>query len=357
MDLFGRPKTIGGRHEPQGAVPHAPAMPAPLPSLPDDPPGGPRRSPVAARHPGRATTFLDPQVLARIESLELLARTVVEGFLSGLHRSPHLGFSVDFAEHRPYLPGDDIRRIDWRLFARTDRFYLKEFEADTNTNVAVILDVSPSMRFGSRGLTKLDYGRYLAACLLWFSHRQRDRVGLVAFDDAIAAYVPCGATHLPAVLHTLERLGGNEAGGMRDASRRAGYERPFSTIAHEFRRRSIIIVISDLYDEPERVAAAVGHLRGRGNDLVVMHVLDPAEREFPYEEATSFRDLESGESMPVVPEGLRDQYRGLVAAHVDALRRLTREREIDYVLFDSSQPLDHALFAYLAHRERMQRVR
>ncbi|MGD8895518.1 MAG: DUF58 domain-containing protein, partial [Acidobacteriota bacterium] len=156
--------------------------------------------------------FLDPKVLARIENLELLARTVVEGFINGLHRSPYLGRSVDFAEHRAYMPGDDIRRIDWRLFARTDRYYVKEFEADSNSNFLVLLDVSRSMQFSSHGISKLDYGRYLAACLTHFAHKQRDRVGLVTFDEDVVDFVPPSAKHREAVLHALDRLEGGGRG-------------------------------------------------------------------------------------------------------------------------------------------------
>jgi uncharacterized protein (DUF58 family) len=321
-----------------------------------------------------ASSFLDPAVLTRLDDLELLARTVVEGFINGLHRSPHLGASVDFAEHRAYMPGDDIRRIDWKLFARTDRYYLKEFEADTNTNAAVLLDVSPSMRFGSGAVTKLAYARALAACLLWLSHRQRDRVGLVTFDEDVVDYVPCAAKHLNVALGVLGRivLGEPEAGSRQQSAtaRERGigsqlpassfpgvYDRAFTRIADEFRRRSILTVISDCYDEPERVATAVGRLRGRGSDVLVMHLLDRAELDLPYEDETSFEDLESGERLPVVAEQLRERYTALVGSHVTEMRRVMRERGFDYALVDSSRPLDHALFDYLASRERLARVR
>jgi uncharacterized protein (DUF58 family) len=319
-------------------------------------------------------TFLDPAVLARLDDLELLARTVVEGFITGLHRSPHLGASVDFAEHRPYMPGDDIRRIDWKLYARTDRYHLKEFEADTNTNLLVLLDVSPSMRFGSGAMTKLDYARRLAACLLWLSHRQRDRVGLATFDEDVVEYVPCAAKHRDVAMRVLGRLG--EAGvasvsaSGRASEAQAGapthththtphsvYDPPFLRIADELRRRGIVVVIGDFYDEPERVAEAVGRLRGRGNDVIVMHVLDRAELELPYDDETSFEDLESGERIPVVAERLRERYTAMIGAHIAELRRLMRERGFDYVLVDTARPLDQALLGYLAGRERLARVR
>src|SRR6187401_3841977 len=150
--------------------------------------------------------FVDPTVLARIGKLDLLARTVVDGFINGLHRAPYFGASIDFAEHRGYVPGDDIRRVDWKLYARTDRYYIKEYEADSNSNFAVLLDVSKSMGFGSRGMTKLDYGKMLAGCLTYLVHRQRDRVGFVAFDSDIVQHVPASAKHMDTVLHVLDRL-------------------------------------------------------------------------------------------------------------------------------------------------------
>lgn len=183
------------------------------------------------------TRFIDPAALARIGNLELVARWVVEGFLSGLHRSPHLGFSTDFAEHRQYVPGDDIRRIDWRVFARTERYYVKEYEADTNTNFMVLLDVSKSMQYGSGPLSKLEYAKYLAACLTYFSHRQRDRVGLISFDDDVRAFVPPSAKHLQQVLHELDRATPLGKGSLA---------RPLAKVAESQRRRGVMLVLSPI---------------------------------------------------------------------------------------------------------------
>lgn len=296
----------------------------------------------------RGAQFVDPKALARIQNLELLARTVVDGFINGLHRAPHLGFSLDFAEHRGYEPGDDLRRVDWRVFGRTDRFYVKQFEADSNSNCVVALDVSTSMRFGSRGITKLDYGRYLAASLVYFSHKQRDRVGLMTFDSEVVEYVPPSAKHLEFALFALDRIGDARPGSL------AG---PLLRMTERLRRRGIVAIISDLYDEPDAVAAAVKPLRFQGHDVVVFHVLDPAELEFPFDEAASFQDLESGDRMPIVPDALRDQYRALVRQHVETLGRLFKDSRIDYTLLDTSVPLDYALFRYLSTRERLSRVR
>jgi len=293
--------------------------------------------------------FIDPKVLARIGNLELVAKTVVEGFLNGLHRSPHLGASMDFAEHRAYMPGDDIRRIDWKLYARSDRYHIKEFEADTNTNFLVLLDVSSSMRYAGPGsIPKIDYARFLAASLTYFSHHQRDRVGMATFDQDVIEYVPPSAKHLNVVLHTLDRMKPGAKGEL---------EAPLRKISESIRRRSIVALISDLYHEPEQVLRAISHLKGKGNDLLVFHILDKAELEFPFDEASQFEDIESGERLPVIPQYLRVQYRTLIEQHINSLSQLLGRNRIDYSLFDTSKPLDDALFTYLSNRQRMMRVR
>ena len=297
----------------------------------------------------RAIPVLDPAVLARIANLELVARSVVEGFLSGLHRAPHLGVSLDFAEHRAYMPGDDIRRIDWKLYARTDRFFLKQFEADTNTDVVALVDASRSMGFGPTGVSKLEYAKMLAACLLFFSNRQRDRVGLVTFDEGVREFVPASAKHLQTALHSLDRLA--TAGG------NGPLQNPIATAASSMRKKGIRIIISDFYEEPEGVAKAIDLLRAGGSDVIMFHVLDRAERELPVDDAASFRDLETGDQIPVVPWQFRERYRSLVAAHIDALQQIARERRVDYTLLETTTPLDQALFAYLSHRQYTLRVR
>jgi uncharacterized protein (DUF58 family) len=294
------------------------------------------------------TQFLDPAVLGRIGNLELLARTVVDGFLTGLHRSPYLGFSMDFAEHRPYMPGDDIRRIDWRLFARTDRHYIKLFEADTNANFSVLLDLSASMSYGSHSLAKLDYARYLAACLTYFSSRQRDRVGLVTFDHEIVDFVPPSMKHLDTILHTLDRA---------EAGRRGHLAEPILRVTEMLGRKGILVVISDFYEEPDEVLGALGPLKARGHDVIVFQVMDPYELEFPFEAASGFEDLETGEQIPVIPGKLKDDYLAMVRAHLDTLERRFKDNQIDYTLLDTSRPLDMALFQYLLARERMSKVR
>lgn len=296
----------------------------------------------------KTSQFLDPKVLARIDNLDLLARTVVDGFINGLHHSPYFGLSVDFSEHRPYTPGDDIRRIDWRVFGRTDRFYVKEYEADTNANFSILFDISRSMDYTSHEVSKLNYGRYLAACLAYFSRQQRDRVGIVTFDTDIVDYVPASAKHLDIVLHTIDRISARQPGAL---------EAPLLKVAEMMRRRSILVLISDLYEDPDTVVRALSKLRHKGNDIIVFHVLDPAEIDFPFDEAAHFEDLESGERIPVVPETLGDQYRALMNEHMTTLSDRLIANGIDYCRFVTSRPLDYALFEYLSRRERMSRVR
>ena len=292
--------------------------------------------------------FVDPVVLARVGNLELVARSVVDGFINGMHRSPHFGASVDFAEHRGYTAGDDIRRVDWKLFGRTDRFYIKEYEADTNANFAVLLDTSKSMGFGSAGITKLEYAKILAGCLTYMVHRQRDRVGFAAFDDDIVEFVPCSAKHMDVTLHVLDRLKPTKPGSFTE---------PMKKLAEHFGRKGMLVLVSDFYEDPQAIVEAVAPLRFRGHDMIVFHVLDPAELDFGYDQASAFEDLESGEQIPVVPQAFAEQYRALIREHSEALRTKLSELRVDYALLNTSTPLDHALFTYLSVREQLSRVR
>jgi uncharacterized protein (DUF58 family) len=297
--------------------------------------------------PVPGSRFIDPAVLAKIGNLEFVARSVVDGVINGSHRSPYFGSSVDFAEHRGYVPGDDIRRVDWRVYARTDKYYIKEFEADSNANFSVLLDVSKSMAFGAR-ITKLDYAKTLAACLTYLVSKQRDRVGLVTFDDDIVDRVPPSAKHVDVVLHTLDRV---------QAKRPGRFGPPIRKMAEHFGRRGIVVVISDFYEEPQEILDAVGLIRFRGNDVVLFHVLDPAEIDFTFDDASSFEDLESGEQLPVVPDALRKQYRAMIQEHIAALTTKSSEQRVDYNLLNTAMPLDFALFNYMAIRDRLSRSR
>jgi uncharacterized protein (DUF58 family) len=292
---------------------------------------------------------MDPAVLARIGNLELVSRVVADGFINGLHKAPYFGASVDFAEHRGYVPGDDIRRMDWRLWARTDRYYIKNYEAETNMNFSVLLDVSKSMDYGSRGITKLEYAKIVTACLTNLVHHQRDRVGFCAFDDDVVEHVPPSAKHMETVLHVLERLKpGTKPGRLKE---------PLHKLAEHFGRRGVLVVISDFYDDPQTIVEAVTPLRFRGNDIIVFHILDPAEIEFGFTDAQPFEDLESGEQMPVVPEAFREEYRSLVKAHTEALQQAFSAVRVDYTLLNTSQPLDFALYRYLGSRQKLMKAR
>lgn len=289
------------------------------------------------------TQFLDPEVLARIGNLELIARSVVEGFIAGLHGSPFLGLSPDFAAHRQYLPGDDIRKVDWKVFARTDRYYIKEYEAETNANVFFALDASRSMDYGSRGITKLEYAKILTACLAYLSASQRDRVGAAVFAESLLEYIPPSVRHRRLVLAALDRARAESAGDLA---------KPLTQVAESLVRRGIVVLVSDLYAEPADILESVGALRGKGQDVIVFHVLDPAEIEFPFDAARSFEDLETGERLPVTPTEMRDEYLSLVEGHVGEISKLLIEHRIDYELVDTSEPLDAVLFRYLSHRFR-----
>ena len=289
------------------------------------------------------TQFLDPAVLTRIGNLELVARSVVEGFIAGAHGSPFLGLSLDFAAHRQYQPGDDIRKIDWKVYGRTDRHYIKEYEAETNANVFFAMDASRSMDYGSRGITKLDYARYLTACLAYLSASQRDRVGAAIFDEKLLEYIPPSVRHRRLILAALDRIHAETAGDLT---------RPLTQVAESLTRKGIVVLVSDLYTEPQTVLDSVGALRSKGQDVIVFHILDPAEVDFPFEAARSFEDLETGERLPVTPDVMREEYLSLVEGHVGEISKLMIERAIDHELVVTSTPLDAVLFRYLSYRSR-----
>jgi uncharacterized protein (DUF58 family) len=289
--------------------------------------------------------FLDPALLARIATMELRARTVVEGLLAGLHRSPYHGFSVEFAEYRQYLQGDDPSTIDWKVYARSDRYYVKKFEEETNVDCHVLVDVSASMGYGGRGVTKLAYGSYLAAALAYLVSRQRDAVGLVTFDDHIVTRLPARARpgHLHAVLLALERV---------TLGRQSNLAVPLDQLAQTLVKRSMAVVISDLLDDPPTVVKGLRYLRSRGTDVIVFQVLDPDELTFPFAHTARFRDLESAEEVLAVPARVREDYRRRVQALLAFYERELRGAGIDYLRLETSQPLEFALSKYLATRAR-----
>jgi uncharacterized protein (DUF58 family) len=283
----------------------------------------------------------------RIQNLELVARTVVEGFVSGLHRSPYLGFSVDFAEYRLYTPGDDLRRIDWNVFSRSDRLYIKLFEGETNTRVLTLLDISGSMNYGSGEIKKIDYARVLAACLSYFAHHQRDGIGLLTFDTQVKVHIPASrrSGQLFTILKEIDRVTPSDL---------TEFRKPLRFLAEILNRRGLIILISDLYDEPENIVAGLKQLKSKGNDIIVFHIMDDFELTFPFEDNAQFEDLETKRKLHVIPEYLRSQYLTILNDHMAKLRTEFSAAGIDYVLMNTSKPLDTGLFTYLAARSKSQ---
>jgi uncharacterized protein (DUF58 family) len=294
----------------------------------------------------RDLRFLDPAVIARLGTMELKARTVVEGFLAGLHRSPYKGFSVEFAEYRQYLPGDDLSTLDWKVYARSDRHYVKKYEEETNVECHLLLDVSASMAYrGTAAMSKLEYGSVLAASLAYLMNRQRDATGLITFDDRIVFRLPAAARpgHLHALLVALERI---------TAGQRSDLGRPLHQLAEALVKRSMVVLVSDLLDEPEPIIKGLKHLRFRGSDVIVFQVLDPHELTFQFKGAARFRDLESDQQVTAEPSSIRTTYLRELAGLTLRYDRELRGAGIDYVQLDTSQPLDFALLAYLAARSR-----
>jgi uncharacterized protein (DUF58 family) len=294
----------------------------------------------------RDLRFLDPGIIARLGTMELKARTVVEGFLSGLHRSPYKGFSVEFAEYRQYLPGDDLNTLDWKVYARTDRHYVKKFEEETNLECHLLLDQSASMSYrGTAPMTKLEYGSVLAASLAFLMNRQRDATGLIAFDEQIRFRLPASSRpgHLHAVLLALERF---------EAGQRSNVGRPLHQLAEALLKRSLVVLISDLLDDPGPVIKGLRHLKFRGTDVVVFQVLDPDELTFPFKGASKFKDVETADEVVADPARARKEYLRELAGLTLRYDRELRGAGIDYVQLDTSQPLDFALLTYLSARAR-----
>ncbi len=290
--------------------------------------------------------YLQPEIIAKLSGLELKARLVVEGFITGLHRSPYHGFSVEFAEHRPYMPGDEIRAIDWKVYGRTSRYYIKRFEEETNLKAYIILDCSGSMTFASGGLSKLEYGSYLAASLAYLMVQQKDAVGLTLFDSKIQKHLRPRATR--GYLKTLEEaLNAPESRGETDIA-------PIlHSLAERIRRRGLVIVISDLFDDPARVMAGLKHFRHRNHEVMVFQVLDPQERDFAYGGDVIFEDMETGERLATQPWHIRADYRALISAFTNHYKHACREHNIDYVLLDTRTSFDVALMEYLIRRKKM----
>jgi uncharacterized protein (DUF58 family) len=289
--------------------------------------------------------FLEPSVLAGISSLDLVAKTVVDGFVAGLHRSPDFGFSQEFAEYRAYTPGDDLRHVDWNLFARTERCYLKRYRGETNSQLTVLLDASNSMEYTSGPPKKIDYARFVAASLFYLAiHNQRDAAGMIVFDEKVRDVVRPSTRpgQLARLFAALERA---------EAHARTDFAQPLRHFQELLHRRGIAIVISDFYQDPETIVRDIEPLRFRGNEVVLFHILDPQEIRPVLKSSAILVDLETEQKIEVVPEYAKTSYRAKLDAHIENLRSRTRAAGMDYELLVTDQPLDGALRAYLARRK------
>ena len=297
--------------------------------------------------PGPTYQYLDPLALARLKNLSLAARLVVEGFYAGMHRSPHKGFSIEFAEHRQYSPGVDPRHIDWRVYGRRDKLYVKQYEEETSLRCYLLLDKSASMGYrGGEGLTKLEYGSYLAASLAWLMQAQHDAVGLITFDSQVRASLPPrqGAGHLRTLM---EKLEDNRPGGETSLAA------TFHQLAQSIKRRSLVVVISDLFDDPHELVAALKHFRHRKHEVLVFHTLDPTELTFPFDDVTRIEDMETGHEVTSDPRAFRAAYLEELSRFLDAVRGGCLDAQIDYALAPTDQRFDLFLGTYLARRQLM----
>ena len=290
--------------------------------------------------------YLNPDTIARLDNMALRARLVVEGFILGLHKSPYHGFSVEFAEHRPYNPGDEIRHIDWKLYAKTDRYYIKQFEEETNLKSYILLDKSGSMDYSSGSISKLSYGSYLAAALAYLMLKQQDAVSLTLFDDQVRQFLPPLAkkSHLNQLLAMLEDV-------------RAGAETRIAPRLHELaeklKKRGLIILISDLMDDPDEVINGLKHFRHKRHEVILFHILDRHELDFLFDRQTRFIDLETSDYLNTEPWHIREAYQALVREFIEKYKIRCRTNNIDYMTIVTDQDMDLALSEYLRKRARI----
>ena len=285
--------------------------------------------------------FLDPAVLAGISGLDLVAKTVVDGFVAGLHRSPDFGFSQEFAEYRAYTPGDDLRHVDWNLFARTERCYLKRYRGETNSQLTILLDASNSMKYSSHAVSKMDYARFAAASLFYLAiHNQRDPAGLIVFDDEVRNYIRPSTRQ--GQLHRL--LAGLEQAEPRA---RTDFMKPLAHFQEFLRRRGVVLVISDFYESPETIVKTIEPLRFHGSEVILFHVLDPQEIRPEFRGPSILVDMETEQRLEVIPEYVKSEYRRKMDAHLQQMDERTRAAGMDYHLLVTDRPLDAALSEYL----------
>jgi uncharacterized protein (DUF58 family) len=295
----------------------------------------------------RGYRYLEPKALARVKNLQLVARGVVEGAISGLHSSPYKGFSVEFAEHREYTAGDDPRHLDYKMLARTERLYIKQYEEETNMRVQILLDTSGSMGFAyDAQFSKFDYGAYLTAVLSYLMTRQQDLVGLTTFDSQVRLDMPARSSprHFNEMMRQLEQVTPGKETDLAEVLHK---------LASRFQRRCLIVLVSDLYDDPEGVIRALHHFHHRRHEVILFHVLDKAEIEFPFRDSVAFHDMETGERMQVDPAYVRDAYKAEIEGFVEHYRRSCAEAGIDYVFTDTSTPYDFMLSRYIAKRNQL----
>ncbi|HXT11753.1 MAG TPA: DUF58 domain-containing protein [Candidatus Angelobacter sp.] len=290
-------------------------------------------------------TFVDPKALMAIRNLELRARLVVEGFWTGLHRSPYHGFSVEFTEYRQYSPGDDTRYLDWRLFARSDRYYLKKFEDETNLRCHLLVDQSRSMDYGSVGYAKADYARTLAATLAWFLNGQGDAVGLFTFDGQVREFLPARHRHghLRQLMLALEK---------RAAGRETNLIAPLRRVSELVRKRGLVVLISDLLAPIDQLEPSLGRLTAAGHEVIVFQTLDPNELAFNFHQAVLFQDIESERDLYLEPDAVREDYQKRLSAHGEAVERICRQLGISFHRITTDRPLEMALSDFLRSRSR-----
>lgn len=291
--------------------------------------------------------YLQPKVVAQLENIELIARLVVEGFIIGLHRSPYHGFSVEFAEHRQYRPGDEIRNIDWKAFARTDKYYVKQFEEETNLRCVIALDASASMKYASKGqISKYEYGCYLAASLAYLLIKQRDAVGIALYDTSLHTYLPPRSkqSYIQEILKVIDTT---------KPSNETETAKSLDVLAERITRRGLVIVISDFFDNPSSVTKALSHFRHKKHEVLAFQVLDPREIDFKFGRAATFKDIETNEELVTQPYQIQKSYSKAMKDFITSLKKDCRNNNIDYHLTDTSEPFDKALREYLTKRKKM----
>jgi len=291
--------------------------------------------------------YLNPEIVSKLKGMEMRARMVVEGFITGLHKSPYHGFSVEFAEHRQYMPGDNIRDIDWKVYAKSDRYYIKQYEEETNLKAYLLLDCSRSMAYQSGDrVSKFDYAGLLSGALSYLLFRQRDAVGLVAFDDKIRRYIPprSRAGHLHQLLREIASQSPSDATDIAST---------LHEMAERIKRRGLVIIMSDLLDDADKIISGLKHFRYNGHEVIVFHLLDPREIDFAFPREALFKDMETGEELTTLPYQIKKDFASQVKQFSEQIASACRQANVDYHLIDTSTPFDKAMLAFLSKRERL----